>query len=377
MERPQQEPPRVGSNALRKLVGRLRNTSSITSSSIASTTSTTSSIETQTRNEGRSEGYFFGVRRLKAKHMSQSLAAAMRSPRSCPSLPRCSLEHGRRSLQLWNEAYDALRDDAACTGLVVAYEKTVAQELPSSFGVAGGMGSGGGGGWSDEERLGLLAVVASSGLQRRRASKVSLADEAACRLLESARAAIEAVLPEYPAAVVAWSGLCTLTPLLLDPVLQHADMRAGIVHVVGRIRWYMALAHVVEPSSWTHKSDYLRHQDATRASLLGLYRAVLELEMNCVCAAASIWNMAAKNVIGWASLGELLEAICQADAHVAELVEHHCTPSTRARLARLVDSHEGEGSEGACKTASAADVAALPVVMKSMANESITKDCLY
>ncbi|PHH80396.1 hypothetical protein CDD82_1762 [Ophiocordyceps australis] len=324
--------PAVGSNPIRKLVARLRNPSS---SHVKPLSPNDNSL---LHAQEPPDGYFALSRRLASKHMTQCLAAALPSKRSYPwSPPASGLDVGQRSLRLWNQAYDALRDDAACTGLVVAYEKTVSQELPSSFRVEGrGFNSAALGGWQNDERLGLLALVASSGLQRRRASKVSLADEAACRLLESARAAIEAVLPDYPAAVVAWSGFCTLTPLLLDPLMQHADMRSALVHVVARIPWYMALAHVASPSSWSLKAEYLRHHEEMHAELLRLYRAVLELEMNCVCAAASIWNMAAKNVIGWESLPDLLDGICRADARVMALVHQYCTPSVQRQLADFV-----------------------------------------
>lgn len=114
-------------------------------------------------------------------------------------------------------------------------------------------------------------------------------------------------------------------------------MRAGVRHVFGRIQWYMLLSQLLLPSTWRDDAAFRRAQETqqTREMLVGLYRKVLEFEMNCVCAAASSWNNAAKNVVGWAGLAALLDALREADAAVAGYVERNCDEGARAVLLGL------------------------------------------
>lgn len=114
-----------------------------------------------------------------------------------------------------------------------------------------------------------------------------------------------------------------LLQLLLDPIMQRADIRAGLVHVVGRIPWYMHLAQL--PAG----------EPQQRETLVRLYRRVLEFEMNCVCATASAWNAAARHVVGWAGLAKLTQRILEADDVVAAMVARHAAVELGGRLLEL------------------------------------------
>jgi hypothetical protein len=115
------------------------------------------------------------------------------------------------ALELWNGAYDALRDDPSCNGLVIAYENIISQELPDHLKM-GGLNSSFHG-KSAEERLDLLTAITTAGMEKRRSSKSSQGDHVAKGLLDAARDQVASVLPEYNAAAVAWPGFCTLTPV--------------------------------------------------------------------------------------------------------------------------------------------------------------------
>ncbi|KND92548.1 hypothetical protein TOPH_02895 [Tolypocladium ophioglossoides CBS 100239] len=303
------------SSKIRKLVGRLRSASNSTRTTPdASTDSSPAasrppSLKLRTPRDSPPPTSFSSCRRRKASSSSSHDAAVAAA-----------------SLGLWNAAYDALRDNPGCVGLVVAYETIISQELPDSLKLGGANSSFRG--KTPEQRRELLSAIAAAGLRKRRGSKASLADDASRRVLDAAKEAVEGLWPAYPAAAVAWAGFCTLTPvrcssvypvsrhaadekrlkLLLDAIMQRDDIRAGLVHVVGRIPWYMHLAQL--PSS----------EPQQRETLVRLYRWVLEFEMNCVCATASAWNAAAKNVVGWAGLCKLTQTIREADDKVAAIV---------------------------------------------------------
>ncbi|PHH82994.1 hypothetical protein CDD83_3094 [Cordyceps sp. RAO-2017] len=237
------------------------------------------------------------------------------------------------TLDLWNESYNAMRDGQATGGLTSAYESIVAQQLPDHLKM-GGLNSSFRG-RSDHDRFELLTAITKTGLAKRRAATADKLDNTALAMSDAARDAVDSLISAFPAAAVAWAGLCTLTPLLLDPLVQRKDLGPGLIHVIGRIPWYMHLPQLFSAKSWADERVFGERQDQTRYALVDLYRAVLELEMNCVCAAASSWNPAAKNVVNWDDLGAVVRSIIQADDDMANLVQQYCTPEAQDQLLRL------------------------------------------
>ncbi|KAG5916210.1 hypothetical protein E4U42_007771 [Claviceps africana] len=233
-------------------------------------------------------------------------------------------------LDVWNAAYDALRNDRRCSGLVVAYENIISQELPDHLKM-GGLNSSFRGKSADERQC-LLQEITAAGLKKRRGSSTSPADDLAKKILNSARDQVGRVASEYDAAFVAWTGFCTLTPLLLDAIVLRPSFRNGLVHVVGRIPWYMHAAHLLDARYWTDDDRFRKTQQATRDTLVKLNRKVLEFEMNCVCATASAWNAAARNVVEWNMMDQLMNNIKELDEQVIETIKLNCAEKTRDNL---------------------------------------------
>ncbi|KEY66771.1 hypothetical protein S7711_07552 [Stachybotrys chartarum IBT 7711] len=311
-------------NPLKRLVGRLR------SNSHPKRTSPTS----PTRSGRRSTS-----------------SSATRRSATPPSPSSHHVKDAPVSLSLWSAAYDTLRDRPATAGLVIAYEGIVAQVLPEHMKPAGINSTLRD--HPDSRRQQLVTAIAVAGLRkgRGRGSSGGAGDEVARAVLDTAKADVEGMMEAYPSTALAWTGLCALTPLPLDPVLRVADMRAGVRHVFGRIQWYMLLSRLLLPSAWRDDAAFRRAQETqqTREMLVGLYRKVLEFEMNCVCAAASSWNNAAKNVVGWAGLAALVDALRDADAEVEGYVARNCDEGTKAVL--LGRCRDLEAAEGAAEAA--------------------------
>ncbi|KAL7941385.1 hypothetical protein V8C42DRAFT_335020 [Trichoderma barbatum] len=234
------------------------------------------------------------------------------------SVPKSYARDTSISLELWNSAYNSLRDSLSSAGLVTVYESILCQELPhvqSLGGINQSLPRG------DEERLRTLITITEAGLKKCRAK--SQADDTARTLIRAARKIIKSVWADYPSTAVAWSGICILTPLLLGPTIEIEDMKHGALHVLGRIPWYMHLSELILASAWRSDSDFYSQRDQTRQRLLKLYRKVLEFEMNCVCAAASSWNHAAKNVVGWHKLGAMVREIEELDAEMTNILANY------------------------------------------------------
>lgn len=139
-----------------------------------------------------------------------------------------------------------------------------------------------------------------------------------------------------------------LTPiqLLIDPILRHEEFRRGMIHIIGRIPWYMHLTHLLQCPSWIDAEDFEARQhefryrrDRAKDVILRVYRRVLEFEMNCVCATASAWNSVARHTVRWQSLGKLVDSILELDEQLHELVEDYVVegPRRQQMLARDVD----------------------------------------
>ncbi|OAA38209.1 hypothetical protein BBO_07218 [Beauveria brongniartii RCEF 3172] len=264
-------------------------------------------------------------------HHSFSRRRMSSSPRnSLSSLAAAAAREASISLSLWNAAYDGLRDGPSTAGLVLAYESIVSQELPNHM-KTGGM-SMNFRGVSDDGRLRLLQEIMSAGLAKRRGSRTEQGESQARATIDAAKTAIDAVVPVYMSSAVAWAGICTMTPLLLDPILQIDYMYAGLSHVLGRIDFYMTLASLSMPGSWRDDAKFRSQQDTVHGQISRQYRRILEFEMNCVCAAASAWNPAAKNVVDWNDLAGMIKTIQEADEELVECIRANATAVTRHKL---------------------------------------------
>lgn len=341
--------PRPG--VLKRLVSRVRSNSDIhradpynTSPPVSngiqrSTTSTT----THDRNRGRAPSFrtpSFKVGSANSASSSPPAGGKKFSVSSNRPHPEAGL-----SRELWDEAYDALRLDPSTSSLVVTFESIISQELPDDLkNVVHATLSPPDG--NTDRRMDLMAAITSAGLSKRRGSKASQVDDSARIILEQSKFIVESELDNFPSAALAWSGICTLTPLLIDPILRHEEFRRGMLHVVGRIPWYMHLTHLLQCPSWVDADDFeARHKefayrrDKAKDAVLRLYKRVLEFEMNCVCATASAWNQVAKHAVRWQTIGQLIDDICEADEKARGLIDELVVEGSRRQkmLSRDVD----------------------------------------
>jgi hypothetical protein len=97
----------------------------------------------------------------------------------------------------------------------------------------------------------------------------------------------------------------------------------------------MFLSQLLLPESWRDDKDFRANQEKAHDMVLSLYRRVLEFEMNCVCATATSWNMAAKNVVDWQGLVNMDRGIRQENEELGNFIQEHCTESVATRLLAL------------------------------------------
>ena len=142
---------------------------------------------------------------------------------------------------------------------------------------------------------------------------------------------------------------------MLQAIVRREALRAPLIHVVGRLSFYMDLAGLLTPTAWADYRLYCELLNLVRDLLVRLYRMLLELEMNCVCATASTWNMAAKHAVAWKELPGLTQTIRDLDAKVVAIVGDHGVPVFRnAAMAKYADLEvswrSSEEARAACKS---------------------------
>ncbi|KAK7397747.1 hypothetical protein QQX98_012888 [Neonectria punicea] len=236
-----------------------------------------------------------------------------RHPDAAPATKPCAAPE----TDLWNTAYDALKTNLSTAGLVHAYESII-----SGHGVDGGADGLPGG---TPRRLEVMTTVVETGLARELSSKSDAGDDLARNVLVDTRETVASLLDTHPGAAIAWAGICSLTPLLLDPLLRHQDTAQVFLYLTTNIPRFTSLPHILHQGAWQHQRDYLRLREHTRDAVLALCRRILECEMNCVCAAASAWNRAARNVVDWHGWQAMADRIREADEELARDVERYAT----------------------------------------------------
>lgn len=132
----------------------------------------------------------------------------------------------------------------------------------------------------------------------------------------------------------------------LDPVIDRSDMHGDLIHIVGRVSWYMRLAQLFEPESWADERVFADGRAATRQALVDLYRHVLLLEMNCLCASAGESNAAARDSVSWDDFRSLVRNVMVADDAVVDMIRRSCTEDVGNGLLALDADFEPPADEG-------------------------------
>lgn len=112
-------------------------------------------------------------------------------------------------------------------------------------------------------------------------------------------------------------------------------VKCSTVHLISHISWYTHLADLLAPGNWQDLQDFKVHRQEVRECVIRLYRKVLELQMNCVLAAASTWCQIARNVVRRNDLAGLLSSLREADQCFVDVIERDLTDLARQSLLEL------------------------------------------
>jgi len=153
---------------------------------------------------------------------------------------------------LWDLAYDSLKSEK--TELLKAYEKILSHKLTkpdeNSEAIAEQDAP------DDQEnsiaqnnpklRRSQMARAVQIGLKRtEKEAKIKEELDPVMTFVLSTKAVLDSALQAVPQAAVTWSGCCFVLEILLNPVKQTSANRDGLVYVLTRMKWYMALSNIL------------------------------------------------------------------------------------------------------------------------------------
>ncbi|KAF3016531.1 hypothetical protein E8E14_011820 [Neopestalotiopsis sp. 37M] len=102
--------------------------------------------------------------------------------------------------------------------------------------------------------------------------------------LKSLKEAVGIVLQANPVAGLAWSGICSVLPILMKPIAEEKAMVDGLVYVVSRLDWYMNLVHVVfQHDAGLNTGNCDRLRTTMESSICKLYMSLLQYQVQSAC----------------------------------------------------------------------------------------------
>ncbi|KAN0075115.1 WD40 repeat-like protein [Elaphomyces granulatus] len=211
-------------------------------------------------------------------------------PDSAPLMSQTALSTTRSAIpisppeQLWNRAYDELKNDHG--QLLLGYEKILSQEIDgvdwntiSESQLVEAM--------IEEknpvERKSQMTRLVQAGLEKTEAeANVKKGAGEAIQVVLSAKDMIGSVINDVPQAALAWTGVCLALQIFLNPISETKANREGILHVISRMDWYWNLSTLLfKEDTDDNCCTGLREQLGKR--VVDLYKELLLYQVKTVC----------------------------------------------------------------------------------------------
>ncbi|KAM0338618.1 hypothetical protein ACHAPU_011274 [Fusarium lateritium] len=202
---------------------------------------------------------------------------------SLPPNPTTNPKQIKLQAQLWNEAYDNLRDSGSKH--ITEYEEILVSELKKDNPDAGSVTIG----TSHEERWLQMQRLVEIGLAKtEKEAKIYEKVNDGLELFGTVRALVEPAVSAVPQAAIPWVGVCFILEVISNPAKQPGVHREGLQYVLSRVDWYWNLAELLlednlEPKESTEKTPLSNLRDGLKAHMLDLYQKFLSYLIESVC----------------------------------------------------------------------------------------------
>ncbi|KAF2148220.1 hypothetical protein K461DRAFT_297653 [Myriangium duriaei CBS 260.36] len=193
---------------------------------------------------------------------------------------------GDISNKLWNGAYTNIQSGDA--GLVETYEVILTRQLQVEGAIASTTAqiTNVFAGVTPEVRQAKMKAVTQTVLESAGSSADSYINKGAlgaASAVTTLNSLVGGMLASYPPAALAWSGVCTILPMLVGPLKAAGELKDGLDYVIRRMEWFMSLARVLLRENWEHDSAFNQFHGQLYRRVQGLYQALLTYVMQAVC----------------------------------------------------------------------------------------------
>ncbi|RYC55609.1 hypothetical protein CHU98_g10599 [Xylaria longipes] len=181
---------------------------------------------------------------------------------------------------LWMEAYDSLNQEDE--DLVHTYEVLLTAQSSTAYAADGivnlFMGC------QRPMRMSLMKSLARDAIAKAEQNSSYLEGVVtAAELLGMVSNGVGKLLDAYPLAGMILSGVAVVLPVIVKPIKARKLIATCLKHVLEQTEWYMSLSRTLLKANWSDDKSFAQHRGAMRNALIQLYKALLQLEMRCVC----------------------------------------------------------------------------------------------
>lgn len=181
---------------------------------------------------------------------------------------------------LWMEAYDSLTQEEE--DLAHTYEILLTTHSGTAYAVDGIVNLFTG--CSRPNRINLMTSLARDAIAKAEKNSSHLEGVVtAAELLGIVSNGVSKLLNAYPIAAMVLSGVAVVLPVIVKPIKARTLIATCLKHVLEQTEWYMSLSRALLENNWSDSSLFARHRGVMRNALVQLYKALLQLEMRCVC----------------------------------------------------------------------------------------------
>ncbi|KAF3020284.1 hypothetical protein E8E14_013223 [Neopestalotiopsis sp. 37M] len=182
--------------------------------------------------------------------------------------------------EIWNEAYDGLREDEQV--IVEAYERILSGQIETGAASAIEVEGYHENAIETASRQDQLKKLLEDGQARtEKMSKIKGKIKGVVEPFDKLRAIISLAVNTEPAAATAWTGITAVLDILASPLSEPGANREGIKYILERAEWYWQLSSLLFDPNIDKSLRGI--QSSLRGSIVRLYQKLLLYQMKSVC----------------------------------------------------------------------------------------------
>ncbi|KAL2131417.1 hypothetical protein VTI74DRAFT_5128 [Chaetomium olivicolor] len=244
--------------------------------------------------------------------------------RSCPTIPQ---DLALVTREIWEEAYNEVRNDDELKPLVKNYEElfnSIADvgffgirrssrvlELPPSDDDAQSS--------TGEEyftRLGREYLE----IARRDGGHQGIVSSAV-QFIQKTRDAVGLALASSPPASLAWTGICTIVlPIIVNHAEQIAAREAGFAYVMSRFTWYGQVLDLLNRDYWKSPQSFSALRHAIRNEIVVLYKLLIEYHLRTYYTYCRPFTTISRDILKLDDWDSMLSAIKESEKRLEDYI---------------------------------------------------------